>query len=705
MQTRILSRLRFLIDGYPCRLITASNVEQDSWMGYFFQPAELCNQIALTDVTQQAVEIKVNARVDTGLRLKIQITNYSKYRMQFEFGIECGADFADLGYGTVPPGLQLTEEWRSETRTLQYTGRATHTYERDGQVKTASMDRGSRVCVSRCAEDVSYSDSAIRTRMSLEPGDERAIALDITYCDKEKSLSHSKDDAFRELIASEKNDSARFSSIPVPPLAVTFDQALSRAADDMLALQDNLKQPDHDCPGTTNARLLLAGIPKYTSLFGRDSMKASWQASILEPDLMKAALCSVASYQGTVFDDWIDERPGRMPHEVQSGPLSHLRYLPSYRNYGTATSAPVFAIVLAEMWRWTGDGELVKSLLPAAIKALKDCERDWSPDIGFYNYLTRSPQGVKNQGWKDSEDAIVYPDGSQVSAPIYICSQQGYMYLAKVHLAGLLELVGDPDPAKQLRKDARELKERFNDVFWMPDEQYFAMGLDAEGKQIRSVSSDAGHCLATGIVDDALAPLAVQRMFRPDLFNGWGIRTLSSDHPAYNPWSYHRGSVWPVEQATFCLGLRRHNLMEAMWTLAKSQVEALQLFSHTRFPELFAGHQRSPEYPFPGIYPEACWPQAWSSSAPLMLLHSMLGVYTYAPARMLLLDPQLPEWLPQITVHNLRIDSARVSLRFTRQGDFTKYEIIDQKGELHVKRRQIHWHDIEQPGFIDGIAA
>jgi glycogen debranching enzyme len=232
----------------------------------------------------------------------------------------------------------------------------------------------------------------------------------------------------------------------------------------------------------------------------------------------------------------------------------------------------------------------------------------------------------------------------------------------------------------------------------MEDEGFYALALDAQKRPVRSITSNTGHCVATAITDGSLAERTVDRLFAPDLFSGWGIRTLSSDHPRYNPYSYHLGSIWPVEHGTFALGLWRYGLHHRVQQLARAQFEAAALFEYHRLPELFGGHPRDDEHPFPGIYPNANPLQAWSSSSVFALLQAMLGLYPYAPLKMLVLDPHLPEWLPEITVRDLRVGKACVTLRFRRRPDGrTTYRILEQKGSLHVVRQATPWSLTSQP--------
>ncbi len=225
----------------------------------------------------------------------------------------------------------------------------------------------------------------------------------------------------------------------------------------------------------------------------------------------------------------------------------------------------------------------------------------------------------------------------------------------------------------------------------MADKQFFALGLDPKCKQIQSISSNPGHLLTCGIVHDEFAQPVVHRLLQSDMFSGWGIRTLSADHPAHDPYSYHRGSVWPVEHGSFAMGMMRYGLIDELHTIARAMFEVAALFEHKRLPECFSGHARNPEQPFPVLYPKANWPQAWSSSCLFFVLQAMLGLYPFAHLRLLLVDPQLPEWLPEITLQNLHVGKSIVRIRFYRKGKETHFDVLEKRGALHVLRQPSPW--------------
>lgn len=702
--TRLLSRYEYELNGQPPFPSGLSNVEQHTWLGYYVAPAPGVRDNYGTlgpggAAAQQTIELRLSRYVSDGLHEDVDITNFTQQPARLTLLLHVDADFADTAE-TKSKRLQrgrIRRNWQSdgETHELAFRYCAEHRYSHQGHVGTAHLERGVTLRFENATSPPTYARRKVRFEFDLEPRATWHVCVEVLpLIDGHQLESEYRCRSFRDDIGDHNRRRQLFlyeATTVVSPVAETLTPvvigALEQGKRDLAALR--LYDYDHDDSAWTMA----AGLPVYVTLFGRDTLTAAWQAAMAGPHMMRGTLAELARWQGTRIDDWRDEQPGRMLHQAESGPLAMLNVHPLRRYYGSITTSGFYPVVVSELWHWTGDKDLVRPFLDPAFRALRwlneyaDVDRD-----GFYEYRTRSEQGVRNQGWKDSDDAIVHEDGSQAGVPIATCEEQAFVYVAKLHLSELLWWLDEKADARRIYHEATELKKRFNEAFWMEDVGFFAMGLDADKRQIRSIGSNGGHCLAAGVVEESIVRRTADRLFEEDMFTGWGIRTLSARHPAYNPYSYHRGSVWPVEHGSFAVGFGRYGLHEHLERLCRAQFEAAALFDFYRLPELFAGHQRDQAHPFPAHYPNANSPQAWSASAVWCLLQSILGLYPYAPLNLLLVDPHMPAWLPEVSLHNLHVGSAVVDLRFyrTQQGD-SSYEVLDKRGRLHIVRQPSPW--------------
>jgi glycogen debranching enzyme len=374
-----------------------------------------------------------------------------------------------------------------------------------------------------------------------------------------------------------------------------------------------------------------------------------------------------------------------MLHELRRGPLAMLGLSPRDAYYGTQTSPAIFVLALSELWHWTGSDALLRRFRDAALAATAWAERSTDPATGFVAYQKRSPAGLRNQGWKDSDEAIRHADGRIAEPPLATVEEQAFHFLALQRTAEILVALDEPDRVDELLDRAAELRRRWHEAFWMPREGFYALAIDAAGDQVQSITSNPGHALGTGIVPPEFARLVADRLLSSSLFSGWGVRTLADDHPSYNPLAYHLGTVWPVENATFALGFKRYGLDEHVERLIEAQIEAASLMPDSRLPEAITGHRREPKVG-PAPYPHACSPQAWSSSAIVQMVQLMLGLYPFAPLRTLsVIRPRLPAWLPEVTLRRLRVGRAEVDLRFTRRKDGSaSVKVLRKDGTLLV---------------------
>jgi glycogen debranching enzyme len=696
-QCRMLSRYRWLINGQPPLMVSNSNLEQHSWLGYYITSTQAL-QDAVEPDPQHSIELRLSRQVGPGMHEDIDITNFTQSQVSFFLELEIESDFADpkeAGHKRMQWG-KLRKSWREQKGNrgeLSFDYQVHHRYAHQGNRGLAKLHRGMLLQVDHADSKPEYRKNSLRFSVELAAHGSWHACLKWLPRIDERTMTiasgchFSKEDSQEQKRLTFLEESTSFSSPENRTLTATVLGTLDQSKRDLAALRL------YDLDRKDGTWTLAAGLPTYVALVGRDSLAASWEALMLSQDMCIGTLQDLANWQGTEINDWRDEQPGKIIHELHTNPLSVLNFDPHARYYGGVTGAIYFGTVVSGLWHWTGDKDLVRPLVRTALKGLRWAGQygDINGD-GFCKYLTRSEQGEKNQGWKDSGDAIVYEDGTQVPDPLGTCEMQAFIYASKLHLSELLWWLEDFDTAKQLFHEADELKKKFNEKFWMEDQGYLAMGIDGKGRQIKSIASDPGHCLASGIVDSTLAERVAKRMMADDMFSGWGVRTLSARHPAFNPYAYHRGTVWPVENAVFTLAFARYGLHSLMHHLAGAQFRTAALFDYFRLPEVIAGHQRDARHPIPAIYPRANWPQAWSASAPITILQAILGIYPYAPLKALLLDPHLPEWLPDMSLHGLRVGQARVDLRFYRKPDGSSdYEILNKRGRLHVIRQPSPW--------------
>jgi len=451
-----------------------------------------------------------------------------------------------------------------------------------------------------------------------------------------------------------------------------FDEAMRTCIADFHALQI----PDGE------QHVLAAGIPWFATMFGRDSLIAAFQSLLLNPRLASETLRVLARYQGKEFNDWRDEEPGKIPHEYRTGEMTRAGEMPFGPYYGSVDATPLFLILLSETFNWTGDEKLVQELLPAARAALDWIEKYGDLDHdGFIEYKRRSLKGLTNQGWKDSWDANMHRDGSVADPPIALVEVQGYCYEAQYRMSQLLRVFGDIDRADKLRKVSSELAKKIEKSFWLPQEGFYAMGLDNQKRPLEVISSNAGHLLFTRAIARDRARLVVARFMREDMQSGWGWRTLASSERMFNPLSYHRGSIWPHDNSLIAHGMALYDFRDEVKEIFTSLYQAALNFRDYRLPELFCGVQRH-EYDEPVHYPVSCSPQAWASGSFFLLLTSLLGIRPSASRKELnIVNPVIPDWLSFLRIRNLRLGDSRVSLDFSRQGERSFCNVVEVTGE------------------------
>ena len=430
-----------------------------------------------------------------------------------------------------------------------------------------------------------------------------------------------------------------------------------------------------------------AGVPWFSTLFGRDSLMTGLEAISFLPWVAIDALRALASRQSTTDDAWRDAEPGKILHEYRTGEMARTNEVPFGPYFGTVDATPLFLVLLGEVHDWTGDDALVDELWPHAMAALAwiDANAERSGD-GFVEYLRRSPRGLRNQGWKDSGDAIRDRTGRIAEPPIALAEVQGYVYDARRRLARLARRRGDLKLAAAQDAAAAELRARFATAF-RPVGGSIPMALDGSRAPMDAVASNMGHCLWSGIVADDDVGAVARRLMEPDLFSGWGIRTYAAGQPGYNPIGYHTGTVWPHDTAIAAAGLKSAGAIDAADHLAAAVLESAQSFPAFRLPELFCGFERS-STGTPVAYPIACSPQAWAAAAPLFLVRTLLGMQARADRGELeLIRPHLPAFMGKLVIRGLRVGRGSCDLLVHRWRGMTSVEVLRKEGDLDVTVR------------------
>lgn len=437
-------------------------------------------------------------------------------------------------------------------------------------------------------------------------------------------------------------------------------RAVDQAIDDLGALR--IHDPRHP-----EAPVVAAGAPWFMTLFGRDSLLTSWMALLVDPSLALGVLETLARYQGSRTDDRTEEQPGRIVHEVRFDESSSLSLGGGSAYYGTADATPLFVMLVGELARWGVADDAVDRLLPHVDRAMAWIAGDGDPDRdGYVEYRRRNPEGLANQGWKDSWDGISFADGRLPEAPIALCEVQAYVHAAHVARAELAERSGDRATADRHRGLAAELRVRFHRDFWLEEQGWFAVGLDADERPIDALTSNVGHCLWAGIAGEEQAARVAEHLVSPAMFSGWGVRTLATTMARYNPVSYHNGSVWPHDTAICAAGLHRYGLRDEAHRLEEGLLDLAEQ-QGGRLPELFAGFDRS-ELSVPAPYPTSCSPQAWSAAAPLLLLRAMLGLEPSGTHGQVTVDPDPPPSVRHLVVHGVPVGGRRVDVRWPDGG-------------------------------------
>ena len=663
--TRMLSVLELRADGEPLETFAMSPTASNELVGHYQVPAS-------DTVPSESVFVQLEHRLTDRLHTDVTVTSYHRDPVSFEMALALDGDFADSEEAEKGQRQQhgdVEVSYDEGERTVEFAYRR------------PDLDRRTEVRVVDAPDDLRFARGVLRLPVRLDGKGSVRVALE-SRAVFEDAPAPPRDGAGASIA---NVSGVQEQLLERSPRLITTNPTVSRAWQTAVSDLASLPLGMPSGPAAPGA-----GLPVYQFLFTRDVLTTAWQAAMAMPDMAADGLSVSAAWQGTTIDDWRDEEPGKLIHQARSGPTSAVGINPFSAYFGDYAAPCDFLILLGQHLAWTGDVATTRALVPAAEQVLHwlDEYADVDGD-GYIDYVMRSEHGVPHQGWKDSPDAIVDEQGEVVDRPIATCELQGYWYIGLRQAAFAFLFAGERRLAMRLLSRAKKLRERFNERFWMKDRRFYAVALGPGDRTIRSITSNPGHLLATGIVPVDRASDVIDRLLADDLFSGWGVRTLSAEHPSYNPFSYHLGSVWPVENATFILGCIRYGHWDAAHRIAEGLFAATDLFVDNRLPESLGGLPRDGDHPHPGIYPSSNEPQAWSASAIILGTQALLGIRPIAPANLLLLDPHLPEWLPYVELHGLRVGQATVDLVFTRRDDTTtEVEVRNVDGRLHVRRQR-----------------
>jgi len=622
--TRFLSRWLLTLNGQPPDVLSTDNVRYDEAQ-FFLVPSS-----GTVDEDPSLSVIRKRA-VGDGFHEDVTVINHDREPAEFELRLEADSDFADL-FEVKDALAKQGELYRRVDGDTLVLG-----YRREDFVRETRI-RASKPC--------KVSDDGFGFMLRLAHQEEWNTCVFVQpVTEEEHEIKHRHNDT-------EARPNIRVSLAEwveaAPKLTTDWDElehAYDKSLVDLAALRFySALFPEMSLPA--------AGLPWFMTVFGRDSLITSIQALPFTPELAETALRVLAERQGTEVDDFRDQEPGKILHEIRFGELTHFGERPHSPYYGTADATPLFLVLLDEYERWSGNTKLVRELEPNARAALTWIDQYGDSDgDGFVEYDRRNKEsGLENQCWKDSGDSILFADGTMSSLPRACCEIQGYVYDAKVRCARLArEFWGDAELAERLEREAAELKERFNSDFWLPDRGFFALALDGEKRKVDSLTSNIGHLLWSGIVDEDKVAAIVEHLMSDALFSGWGVRTMATTEAGYNPIRYHNGTVWPHDNSLIALGLVRYGYREEANRIAKAIVEASAYFEY-RLPEVFAGYPRELTQ-FPVEYPTASSPQAWATGTPFVLLRTMLGLEPDGAS--LRADPVLPEGVARIELRGI----------------------------------------------------
>ena len=629
------------------------------------------------EIPGRTLSLVIGRRLNGGVHEDFDVTNHSSRPVRFNLEIVVRSDFADIfevKTNAIVRRGRITSEWSDEQQCL------CNTY------GNRDFHRAVTITAQNAPIPAVYANGRMSFEVALEPGASWHTCVLYELHDGSATTAAPVDCAHvAETSAAQLMKEWRAMVTKLACSNDQFQRLYEQSLDDMAAL----RLPFHS--DTMEEFVPAAGLPWFVALFGRDSLIVSLQNALVYPDFARGSLDVLGQYQATERDDYRDAEPGKILHELRRGELAHFKLIPHTPYYGTADATPLYLVTLHTAWRCTGDMGMVQRLMPIAEGCLRWIDEWGDRDgDGLQEYQTRSSAGYANMAWKDAGDSVMHADGSEVVGPKALCELQGYVFDAWTRMAEIFDALGDTPRAAVLRAKAATLYQRFNELFWNEEEGFYAYGLDGAKRQIRSVASNPGHLLWSGIVPPDRAAKLVDRLLEPDMWSGWGIRTLSAKHPSYNPYSYQNGSVWPHDNGIIAQGFKRYGYADEANAVAHDVLGAASFFMLNQLPELYSGVQRDGSN-FPVQYLGANVPQAWAAGTVFSLVQAMIGFQPDAPNGRLLIDPTLPSWLPDITLRDLRVGTQTFDIAFRQQDGVTDFEVLRGDPACVVRQPMTVW--------------
>jgi glycogen debranching enzyme len=670
LDTRMISSWSLYANGEPWDLLNGGAITYHA--ARIFQT----NRAFLTEdgpIQARTLGLTLSRHLDGGMHEDIDVSNNSQKPVRFNLEIAARSDFADIfevKSNRIVRRGRISTSWSESRQQFRLTYR------------NKDFCREVIVTAKPTGAKGMYANGRLSFEISLDPDESWHCCLLYDLIDGKNRHA-----APRECLGqthkgrqTEAIEEWERTVLKIRTSNEEFYRCYNQGIQDMAALRLPIAGTDR------MVFIPAAGLPWFVALFGRDSLIVSLQTMLVYPEFARGALDVLGAHQAQERDDYRDAEPGKILHELRYGELAHFKLIPHTPYYGTSDATPLYLIALHSAWRATGDRSLIERHLRTAEGCL-----DWIDNYGdrdgdgFQEYQTRSSAGYENTGWKDSGDSVMYTDGTLVKGPKALCELQGYVYDAWVRMAQIYDTLGRHDRARHLREKAIVLYRKFNEAFWDEESGFYAYTLDGDKKPVLSVASNPGHCLWSGIVPKERAGRVVKRLMQPDMWSGWGIRTLSASHRAFNPYNYQTGAVWPHDNAVIAVGFRRYGFAAEAAAVARSISDAASHFLMNQLPELYAGLQRDTNN-FPVQYVGANVPQAWAAGTPFVLLQVMLGIWPDAPNGRLYVDPALPDWLPDVTLFDLRLGRRTFDVRFWRDGPDTRFEVLRGDGRAVVHR-------------------